>query len=197
VTYAEYKGFILSDLYRFTGDARFGSLVKQVLFGEAYKYIFWMRTCRYTRGNLFLRFLIYYPLAHRLLKRYRYKFGIVIDYATEIGPGLFIGFFGSIIVNRKAIIGKNCHISSGVTIGETNRGERKGVPVIGDGVYIGTGAKIIGSIQVGNNVAVGANCVVTRDVPDNAVIAGVPGRLISLNGAREYLHRTDYEQATG
>jgi serine O-acetyltransferase len=91
------------------------------------------------------------------------------------------------------VIGDNCNISQGVTIGEANRGPRKGTPVIGNNVYIGPGAKIIGAVHIGNNVAVGANCVVTRDVPDGAVVVGVPGRVISYEGSKGYIIRTDYD----
>jgi serine O-acetyltransferase len=79
-----------------------------------------------------------------------------------------------------------------VTLGQSNRGERRGSPVIGDNVFIGAGAKIFGMIKVGNNAAIGANCVVTKDVPENGVVVGVPGRIISMNGSRGYINRTDY-----
>ena len=97
------------------------------------------------------------------------------------------------MVNQGAIIGNNVNISQGVTIGMANRGEKAGVPVIGNEVYIGPGAKIIGAIKVGNNVAIGANAVVTHDVPDNAVVGGVPARIISMKGAEGYVNRK-YEE---
>lgn len=93
------------------------------------------------------------------------------------------------MVNPKAIIGKNCNISCGVVIGETFRGQRIGVPRIGDYVYIAPGAKIIGNVLIGNNVAIGANCVVTRDLPDDAVAVGVPARVISMAGSDGYITR--------
>ena len=86
------------------------------------------------------------------------------------------------------IIGKNCNLSHGVTIGVNRRGERQGVPTIGDNVYIGPGAKLFGGISVGDNVAVGANCVVTHDVPENGVVVGVPGRIISYEGSQGYIN---------
>ena len=78
-------------------------------------------------------------------------------------------------------------------VGQANRGGNKGYPTIGDNVYIGPGAKIVGAVKVGNNVAIGANCVVTKDVPDNAVVVGVPGKIISYTGSEGYVNRTDYE----
>jgi serine O-acetyltransferase len=128
-----------------------------------------------------------------MMRRYMFKYGIEISYRTEIGPGFYVGHFGGIVITSKARIGKNCNISQGVTIGGSNRGERKGAPTLGDGVYVGPGAKLFGNIKVGNNVAIGANCVVTKDVPDNAVIVGVPGKVISFNGARAYINNTGWE----
>lgn len=85
------------------------------------------------------------------------------------------------------------HLSQQVTIGVVNRGKMKGYPTIGDNVYIGPGAKVIGNVHVGNNVAIGANCVVTKDVPDNAVVVGIPGQVISYEGSTGYINKTDYE----
>src|SRR3972149_632365 len=72
------------------------------------------------------------------------------------------------------------------------RGPRKGAAVIGDNVYIGPGARIVGKVDIGSNVAIGANCVVTKDVPENAVVVGVPGKVISFNGSGDYIQNTDY-----
>lgn len=97
------------------------------------------------------------------------------------------------MINEAVSIGRNCNISQGVTLGQANRGKRKGAPIIGDNVYIGAGAKIIGKVKIGNNVAIGANCVVTKDIPDNAVVVGVPGKVISYEGSKYYINRTEYE----
>ena len=96
-------------------------------------------------------------------------------------------------MNDKSTIGKNCNISHGVTLGQANRGINKGYPILGDNIYIGPGAKIIGAVKVGNNVAIGANCVVTKDVPDSSVVVGIPGKVISQQGSRSYIDRIDYD----
>ena len=88
-------------------------------------------------------------------------------------PNLPHGLYG-IVVSRNAIIGKNATIYHQVTIGEGNGG----APVIGDNVYIGAGAKIVGKIKVGNNVRIGANCVVFMDVPDNCTVVLPKPRII-------------------
>jgi serine O-acetyltransferase len=131
-------------------------------------------------------------LARLILRHCKYKYGISIEPETHIGSGFYIGHFGCIFVAPDVTIGDNCNISQGVTIGRTYRGLRAGVPVIGNSVYIGPGAKIIGNVKVGNNVAIGANCVVTKDISDNGVVVGAPGRVISYAGSEGYIKRTNY-----
>ena len=188
----EYIDLIYSDYYRITGTKNGLSLLFGVLFKEeAFKYIFWMRTCKYSKEHRLLR-LLFYPIARVILRHLSYKFGISIPPETKIGEGFYIGHFGGIVVNSKATIGNNCNISHCVTIGQSNRGKNKGYPTIGNNVYIGPGAKIIGSINIGNNVAIGANCVVTKDIPDNAVVVGIPAKIISYEGSIGYINRIDY-----
>lgn len=129
-------------------------------------------------------------MSRRILRCISYRSGIQINYTTDIDKGFYIGHFGTIIVNSKAILGKNINISPGVVIGQGNRGVNKGVAKIGDNVYIAPGAKVVGAVTIGNNVAIGANAVVTHDVPDNTCVAGVPARVISMNGASGYVNRT-------
>jgi serine O-acetyltransferase len=112
---------------------------------------------------------------------------IQIPFETKIGPGLYIGHNGMLIINSLAIIGANCNIGVGVVIGQGGRGEKKGNPVIGDFVYIGVGAKIIGNIRIGDNVAIGANAVVTKDVPPNATVAGIPAKIINYLGSKDFI----------
>jgi len=192
VQFKDYRTLVLSDLYRLWGKANLSLLIRNVLFGESFKYIFWMRTCRYARGNPLLRICLY-PFALLMLQHYTYKFGIGIQFMTEIGSGFYIGHFSGIFIYPDCKIGKNCTISQGVTIGAANRGKNKGFPMISDNVYIGPGAKIIGAVKVGNNVAIGANCVVTKNIPDNAVVVGVPGKVISHEGSEGYVTNTGYE----
>jgi len=183
---------VYSDLYRVTGTIKFTTLVRHILGGGAFKYIFWMRTCLYTKTQILLRIFIY-QFARFLLKHLMYKLGVSIPPETMIGSGFYIGHFGGIVINSSCKIGKNCNISQGVTLGQANRGKNKGCPILGDNIYLGPGAKIFGAVRIGNNVAIGANCVVTKDIPDNAVVVGVPGRVISQKGSEGYIDRTDYE----
>lgn len=190
--YAEYRQLVRSDLYRLESRSDLRALVRAVLFGQSYKYVFWMRSCSYLGSRRLLKYSLY-PFARLLFRHYRYKFGIDIPFTTRIGSGFYIGHFSCIFVNENCVIGKNCNISQGVTVGTTNRGGKAGNPVIGDNVYLGPGAKVIGAIRIGDHAAVGANCVVTHDVPDHGVVVGVPGRVISHAGSAGYVNRVDYE----
>jgi serine O-acetyltransferase len=190
MTYSEYKTLVSADLYRVTGEVSVGKLLRELLLGEGFKFCFWFRTCSWLRVHSLRPVL--YPLAWLILRHYRYKLGISIASGTEIGPGLYIGHFGGIVVHGKVIIGKNCNLSHGVTLGIKNRGENAGCPTVGDNVYIGPGAKIFGAITIGNHAAIGANAVVTKDVPENGVAVGIPAKVISQEGSAGYVNRVDY-----
>jgi len=189
--YDELKFLIRSDLYRYCAKTDIGTLLYCLRNFPGFAYSFWMRICSFLSHGALKRRLFLRP-PRMILSHYEFRYGISIPYQTRIGSGFYIGHFGGIVVNEMAVIGKNCNISQGVTIGQVNRGKRQGCPVIRDNVYVGPGAKIVGNVVVGNHVLVGANCVVTKDVPDNAVVVGVPGRVVSYGGSEGYVNRTDY-----
>lgn len=95
---------------------------------------------------------------------------------AKIGPGLKIWHFGNIFIHPEVVVGKNCTLRQGVTIG--NRTNGGGAPKIGDNVEIGMGAAILGEITIGNNCKIGAMSVVLKDVPDDAIAVGNPARLL-------------------
>ena len=97
------------------------------------------------------------------------------------------------MINRRCVIGKNCNLSHEVTLGGRSRGALAGCPTIGDHVYIAPGAKVIGAIRVGDHAAIGANCVVVKDVPESAVVAGIPGEVISDKGSEGLVNLVDWE----
>ena len=174
---------IQQDLYRY--GVRGG--VKAYLMIPGFKYTVFIRLIQ-----SFQVYKLLWPLTVLLkikLILMQHKYGIQIPWSVKIGKGFYIGHYGEIVINGGVIIGQNVNISQGVTIGQANRGRHKGVPTIGNEVYIGPGAKIIGNITIGNNVAIGANAVVTNDIPDNACVGGVPARIISMDGAEGYVNR--------
>lgn len=177
---------VKKDLARYP-KGRFSAMLALIR-NDGFRYTFWLRACKSSYKFLISRILIF-PFCYFIHRHYTYKFSCQIPFATEIGEGFFMSHLVGTVINRKAIIGRNVNVSHHVTIGQTNRGKRKGVPVIGDGVYIGTGAVIIGNVKIGKNVAIGANAVVVEDVPDNAVVAGIPAKIISYNGSEGYVNR--------
>jgi len=104
--------------------------------------------------------------------------GISLPAKCEIGPGLRIHHFGEIVIHDSIKIGANATLYHGVTLGVKHDEDVQG-PVIGNNVYIGAGAKILGDIKIGDNVTIGANAVVLCDVPDNATAIGVPARIVA------------------
>lgn len=96
--------------------------------------------------------------------------GIEIPLGTYIGGGLRLVHMNGIVINKDAVIGENCTIFQQVTIGAIYG--KTGAPIIGDNVYIGAGAKILGDIKIGNNVKVGANAVVTKNIADDVTVVG-------------------------
>ena len=185
MTYKDFRSLYKSDLHRYFGGGKFFYAYFTV---PGFKYTYLLRCYQYlSQYKLLIPFKV---LCLLRLKHIEHKYGIQISRHAKIGKGFYIGHYGTIVVSSEAVIGENVNISHGVTIGASNRGANKGVPTIGNYVYIGPGAKIIGNIKVGNNAAIGANAVVTKDVPENACVGGVPAKIISMEGSVGYVNRT-------
>ena len=179
---------IQSDCYRITGKNNISTILKQVLFGETFKYLFWMRVCLYSNKNIFLKLLLF-PLSKLLLNHYKFKFGVCLSYRAKLGMGLYLPHFGGIVINDDTVLGDNLVISQGVTLGKTDRGKHKGSPVINDNVFIGPNSVVVGGISIGRNVLIAPNSFVNFDIPENAVVSGNPAKIISMQGANEYIKR--------
>lgn len=131
---------------------------------------------------------LYYKLKLRYLQ---YKTFIQIPEETKIGEGLYLGHYGPVVINPKAVLGKNINIGVGVTIGQENRGKRTGAPTIGDNVWIGTNAVVLGKITIGSDVLVAPNSYVNFDVSDHSIVIGNPARIIPRdNETQGYINRT-------
>jgi cysteinyl-tRNA synthetase len=119
------------------------------------------------------------PVIPRLLSHIaRFMTGIEIHPAAKIGPGLFIDHGMGVVIGETTEIGKDCLLYQGVTLGGTGKDKGKRHPTLGDHVVVGTGAKILGPIRVGDYAKIGANSVVLKPVPDYSIVVGVPGRII-------------------
>lgn len=120
-----------------------------------------------------------------------YAWSVVLGFTIPpnvFGPGLNIHHYGCVVVNAHARVGRNCTVQQGVNIGQSY--SKADVPTIGDNVYLGPGAKLFGRISVGDGSAIGANAVVTRDVPAGVTVAGAPARVVNHRGSEGLLRPT-------
>ncbi len=113
--------------------------------------------------------------------------GISIPASAKIGHSFYTGHFGTIIINANVQIGDNCNVSQGVTIGVSGRGENRGVPVLGNNVYVGANTVIAGKIHIGNDVLIAASSLLVDDADANGVYCGVPAKKISERGTEGYI----------
>jgi serine O-acetyltransferase len=129
---------------------------------------------KYLYSILFYSILFYFirSIYHNISR----KLNVEIPLNT-CGYGLYIPHFSGVIINNNAQIGNYCTLLSGVVIG---RGEDYKCPIIGDNVWINTGAKLFNGITIGNNCIIGANAVVNKSFPENSILAGIPAKIIKL-----------------
>ena len=134
--------------------------------------IFFYRISRW----LYLRHVPFIPKLLELLIFLVYN--SKVPYQAEIGKGTILGYGGiGVVIHQNSKIGRGCMIAQQVTIGGGNS-KYSGVPIIGDDVEICKGSIVMGGITIGNNVTIGANAVVNKPVPDNAIVAGVPAKIL-------------------
>ncbi|HVY07554.1 MAG TPA: DapH/DapD/GlmU-related protein [Burkholderiales bacterium] len=182
---------VKADLYRYGGGVSLRSFIKHYFFTPGFTYTFWMRSCVALRRQHAL-FRLFYYWCRIVLHCKGTRYGISIPYNTSIGPGLYIGHYGGIVLNDGAVLGRDCNINHGVTIGVTYGGKHPGVPIVGNRAFLGPGCTVIGGISLGDDVAIGANAVVTNSVPDRGVVVGNPGKQVSSNGSMNYVVNTRF-----
>lgn len=113
--------------------------------------------------------------------------GVHVNPRTPIGRGFVIHNFSTVFIDAQQI-GENFTVNQGASVGPDWRG---GKPVVGNNVFVGAGAKVLGGVTVGDNVVIAANALVERSVPDNCTVAGVPARVISRQVTSDYMRFTD------
>lgn len=137
----------------------------------------------YRRSNWFYRRNMKF-VARLISQRARHKTGIEIHPGATIGKGLFIDHGMGVVIGETAVIGDNCTIYQGVTLGGTGKEHGKRHPTLGDNVLVGAGAKILGPFKIGNNARIAAGAVVLNEVPPNATAVGVPAKTVKINGMK-------------
>lgn len=166
------KTIIQKDFYREKGEWLSGFQLLKKCYNPNLHYLYWFRKAQQNSKNSLKGKILRFILRH-----YQIKYGYQIYPETQIGEGLYLGHWGAVVINPNAKIGKNCNIAQGVTIGQQNRGKKQGYPTIGDEVWIGPNAVIVGGITIGNNVLIAPNAYVNFDVPDHSVVVGNPATI--------------------
>ena len=131
----------------------------------------------------------YYTIARIISQRARNKTGIEIHPGATIGKGLFIDHGMGVVIGETAVIGDNCLLYQGVTLGGTGKDKGKRHPTLGNNVLVGAGAKVLGPFTVGNNVKIAANAVVLNAIPDDCTAVGVPARIVRRKGEKVNQHQ--------
>jgi len=166
----EITEYLEADLFRYGGaksTCYFLKALSPEIPGFRYTYLLRLASVYPKRS---IRGIIY----RVLLRHLSIKYGFQILPNTRIGKGLYIGHWGPVVINGQVEIGDNCTLAHIVNIGQTNRGEKAGCPKIGNNVFIGTGAVVVGKIVIGDNVLIAPNTLLNFDVPDNSIVSGNP-----------------------
>jgi len=169
------------DYYCMTGETYRFSLhaLKNLLFKHNLRYVRLWRKAN-ARKTPFRQLRLYW---------YGRKYGLEISCDAQIGPGLYLGHPYNITVSSQTVMGRNVNLHKGATIGTENRGSRSGSPTIGDRVWIGVNATVVGKITIGSDVLIAPGAFVNFDVPDHSIVLGNPGRIIPKEQAtRSYIN---------
>jgi serine O-acetyltransferase len=159
-------------------------------------------SCQY-RISCWVHHHVHLPVVRPLLKVTCFVWRKLIEVTTHcempnraiIGPGLYLSHAYGIVIHTEARIGEYCNIGHLVTIGVNARPDRRGAPSLGDRVFVGPGAVLLGPIRVGSDVAIGANAVVLKDLPDQVLAVGVPARIVSLRDSTGLLDPSEPDRA--
>jgi serine O-acetyltransferase len=159
---------IYSDVFRYYGKGDNIHLREGLLAYPGLKFLLFFRLAS-RRPQNFIRKKIY-KINYFFFRRYFYKYGFQIPLATKIGKGFQILHFGNIVFHPQCKVGVNCTVAQGVLIGQNKRG----VPSIGNQVWIGANAVLVGDIIIGSNVLIAPGAYVNINVPDNSLVIGNP-----------------------
>ncbi|OUN99903.1 serine O-acetyltransferase [Bacteroides clarus] len=172
------KEYLIEDLKRF--DGKKPKLKDWLLKNEwayIYRYLWILRHLEYHKNNKHkLRYIWYFFWYKRMC------FNLSIDIKpNNLGPGFRLMHLGALVrIKKNCKIGRNCTMLPGVVIGNKHLANDDEWVIIGNNCYLGLGVKIFGKVTIGNNVTIGANAVITKDIPDNAIVGGIPARIIKI-----------------
>ena len=175
------RQMIMYDYYRNTGGKKVTPISHFI--NPNLRCLKFFRCAQYHRENGKNPLILKYYRFRLLLHSHRYF--THLPWNATIGKGLYIGHIGRVIISSYGSIGDNVNIAVGVTIGQTQRGDKKGFPTIGNCVWIGINAVVVGNIRIGDDVLIAPNAYVNFDVPDHSIVIGNPGVIIHKENATE------------
>lgn len=173
---------IKSDLFRHEGFTGFFGFLRG-WFKPGFRYTFLLRLIWSQKKSSPFRFLL-----RILRRRYRFKYGFEISLDAQIGEGFYLSDHCAPVLIAPVKMGKYCNVSHGVTIGHSYKNGEKGLATIGDRVWIGPNAVVVGNIKIGSNVMIAPNVFLNVDVPDNSIVIGNPAKIIErINPTYDYI----------
>ena len=181
---------IRADVYRYRRLATRRAFLSAYIHEPGFRFTYYLRKVAFYGKRKRSLWIFAYAYNRILLHHYRFKYGFDISPTTSIGPGLFIGHFGGVVISPHAVLGSNINIAQGVTIGAASRGPRTGAPNLEDRVWVGANAIIVGKISVGHDALIAPGAYVNFDVPSMAVVMGNPGKVVSTSGSIGYVNST-------
>ena len=185
---ATIRDFIQADGFRYSGSSDRNSLLNTYIHQPGFRFTYHLRKVAHYSSPRRIGTSFLYAIHRIWLHIYRFRYGFDISPGTQIGPGLYIGHFGGVVISPNAMLGSNVNIAQGVTIGATSRGPRKGAPILQDRVWVGAHAIIVGKITIGNDALIAPGAYVNFDVPSYSVVLGNPGKIVSQKGSTGYIN---------
>lgn len=186
-----------ADVYRYARATGAKAFRSAYLSHPGFRFTYYLRKVAFYAPRKRSFGIFGYVYNRMLLHHYRFKYGFDISPTTSIGPGLYIGHFGGVVISPYAVLGANINIAQGVTIGAISRGPRTGAPTLEDHVWVGANAIIVGKITIGREALIAPGAYVNFDVPSRAVVLGNPGKVVSEAGSDGYVNNVLGDQAPG
>jgi serine O-acetyltransferase len=180
---------VRADLYRWRSRTDLRAFLSAYLHEPGFRFTYYLRKVAFYSRRKRTWGIFGYIYNRIMLNHYRFRYGFEISPTTTIGPGLFLGHFGGIVISPYAILGSNINIAQGVTIGAESRGRRTGAPTLEDRVWVGAHAIIVGKVAIGAEALIAPGAFVNFDVPAKAVVLGNPGKVVSNVGSAGYMNR--------
>jgi serine O-acetyltransferase len=177
-----------ADLFRYRGTTGRKAWLSAYLREPGFRFTHYLRKVAFYGERKNGPWIFAYAYNRMILHHYRFRYGFDISPKTGIGPGLYIGHFGGVVISPHAVLGAQVNIAQGVTIGASSRGSRTGAPTLGDRVWVGAHAIIVGKVTIGNDALIAPGSYVNFDVPEMAVVLGNPGKVVSNAGSKGYVN---------